>query len=84
MRSTVLRLGAFIRRNTERAVSRLPHFPEPKATCPAHGRRYCQWCAANPSTCIESSGECGYWSATGMHWDSCANRIRATTKQETR
>ena len=70
------RLGAWMRRWTERAVSRLPYFPDPRAKCPAHGNRYCPWCSRNPADCIEASGNCGYYSATGMHWDTCANRVR--------
>lgn len=67
---------AWLRRAVERSVRTLPYFPDPKAKCPAHGRRFCRWCALNPASCSEDDGGCGYWSATGMHWDTCPNRIR--------
>lgn len=73
----MIRLGAWVRRNVQRWLSRLPHFPDPNATCPAHGARYCRRCHRNPSTCDDSYDMgCGYWSETGMHWDTCPNRIR--------
>ncbi|MBO2461596.1 hypothetical protein [Actinomadura violacea] len=70
-----VRAGAWLRRALAALAERLPHFPDPHATCPAHGDRYCQSCHANPGTCADG-GECSYWAATGMHWDTCANRIR--------
>lgn len=51
-------------------------FPDPEAKCPAHGQRFCMACCRNPSTCVEDNGGCGFYSSTGMHWDTCPNRIR--------
>lgn len=80
MGSPTVRLGACVRRNIERAanwaVKRLPYFPDALATCPAHGTRYCVACSRNPGDCMHNLGSCGYWSATGMHWDTCRNRVR--------
>ncbi len=73
---TLERFGAFLRRHIQRAIDRLPHWPDPKAKCPAHGRHFCQPCHANPGSCTSDMGGCGYWSATGMHWDTCPNRMR--------
>ena len=54
-----------------------PCFPDPTAKCPAHGEHQCAACHRNPSNCADPDYvECGYWLATGMHWDTCANRIR--------
>lgn len=74
----LLRIGAAVRRALERLGERLPYFPDPKATCPAHGARYCRPCRRNPGNCAHATevGGCGYWFATGMHWDTCPNRIR--------
>lgn len=72
-----VRAGAWVRRWVSRAVAGLPYFPDPHATCPAHGDRYCALCARNPADCAEGdSGGCGYWLAYGMHWDTCPNRVR--------
>jgi hypothetical protein len=75
-----VRLGAFIRRHVERAVSRLPYFPDPKATCVAHGDRFCELCSLNPANCAGPDGDCGIWIESGMHWDTCRNRIRPERK----
>jgi len=54
-----------------------PCFPDPTARCPAHGDHQCAECHRNPSTCNDRDYvECGYWTTTGMHWDTCTNRIR--------
>ncbi|MEI5100334.1 hypothetical protein RB200_19625 [Streptomyces sp. PmtG] len=54
-----------------------PCFPDPEARCPAHGDRACALCHRNPSTCADPDIlECGRWITTGMHWDTCSNRIR--------
>jgi hypothetical protein len=71
----VARLARAITVVAERITNRLPHFPDPSATCSAHGTRYCLTCHRNPSggrTC----GQCYVYDSTGMHGDSCANRIR--------
>lgn len=75
--SVSIRVGAWIRRNIERSVAWLPYFPDPDARCPAHGDAYCRSCAANPGSCGGHDGECGYWFKTGMHWDTCPNRVRS-------
>lgn len=59
-------------------------FPDyPNAKCSAHGDPLCTRCARNPSTCApDDDGDerhgsgCGVYSSTGMHWDTCPNRIR--------
>lgn len=51
-------------------------FPDINVRCPAHGQSLCIMCARNPNTCETSdSPPCGYYSLSGMHWDTCANRI---------
>lgn len=46
-------------------------FPNPEAKCSAHGQTLCVKCARNgPCT------KCDFYADTGMHWDTCANRIR--------
>lgn len=52
-----------------------PCFPERGATCVAHGDEECLYCHRNPADCA-NSGNCSRWARTGMHWDSCANRVR--------
>ncbi|MFI5473229.1 hypothetical protein ACIA6D_23685 [Streptomyces cacaoi] len=52
-----------------------PCFPEPGATCVAHGDAECLYCHRNPADCA-NGGNCGTWARTGMHWDTCANRVR--------
>ena len=71
-------VGGAVRRGLERLASRLPYWPDPSARCPAHGARYCTACARNPGDCVGELhvGGCGYWGATGMHWDTCPNRLR--------
>lgn len=54
-----------------------PCFPEPGATCVAHGDTECLYCHRNPADCA-AGGNCGTWARTGMHWDSCANRVRGS------
>lgn len=46
--------------------------------CVAHGNNSCWQCSLNPSTCTQP-GEtpgCGEYAVTGMHWDSCPNRVQ--------
>lgn len=76
LRAAGVRAGAWLRRALIAAAAPLPHFPDPTATCPAHGARYCGDCHANPGDCVEADGQCSYWAATGMHWDTCPNRVR--------
>lgn len=52
-----------------------PCFPEAGAKCVAHGDIECLYCHRNPADCA-NGGNCGTWSRTGMHWDTCANRVR--------
>ncbi len=52
-------------------------FPDSTAKCSAHGQKLCIDCARNPSTCArDDNSGCGMYSSTGMHWDTCPNRIR--------
>ncbi|MFI5687859.1 hypothetical protein [Streptomyces sp. NPDC051636] len=61
-----------------------PCFPDPTAKCPAHGDHQCAACHRNPSSCNDRDYvECGYWSSTGMHWDTCSNRIRGPLTPDT-
>jgi hypothetical protein len=55
-----------------------PCFPDTDVTCPAHGDRKCAHCHRNPGSCddVEQLGECVHWPNTGMHWDTCPNRLR--------
>lgn len=53
-----------------------PCFPDPDAQCSAHGEWKCAHCHRNPASCIDGAGECGMWAPTGMHWDTCPNRVR--------
>lgn len=81
--STPVRAAAAVRRQLERAAgavdmaaSRLPYFPDPDAKCVAHGVQFCASCHRNPAYCMGSdSVGCGRYSGTGMHWDTCPNRI---------
>jgi hypothetical protein len=69
------RAACLISHVVDRSTKRLPHFPDPKARCSAHGTTYCLACHRNPSgprTC----GQCYSYDSTGMHGDTCANRIR--------
>jgi len=46
--------------------------------CPAHGDVACTWCAQNPASCgpdSNNSPACDYYRETGMHWDTCPNRV---------
>lgn len=66
----------------ERRESELrKRFPDPEAFCPAHGEKRCERCARNPGDCVSEHGSCSYWSAFGMHWDTCANRIRGPLEE---
>lgn len=56
------------------AADRLPHFA-PDARCSAHGTRYCLACHRNPSS-PRRCDQCYSYDGTGMHGDSCPNRIR--------
>lgn len=71
-----VRLGAAARRHLEALAAVLPYFPDPAARCVAHGTRFCRSCSANPGSCAgtEDVG-CGHRAATGMHWDTCPNRV---------
>lgn len=51
-------------------------FPSFNDRCVAHGQSLCVLCARNPDSCVEPTGGCSIWSETGMHWDTCPNRIR--------
>lgn len=44
--------------------------------CTAHGRTACKACSRNPGTCLDDFGGCGVYADTGMHWDTCPNRVR--------
>ena len=71
------RPGAALAQLLRHIADRLPYWPDPDARCPAHGARFCAACHRNPGDCRDGTGGgCGYWSATGMHWDTCPNRIR--------
>lgn len=51
-------------------------FPDVRSLCPAHGQHLCLMCARNPSDCATSdTPSCGFYSSTGMHWDTCPNRV---------
>jgi hypothetical protein len=69
------RLAAAVRRLADR---HLPYFPDPRARCTAHGDRSCTWCASGAFGC----DQCTVWTETGMHWDSCANRVRMTAEPQ--
>lgn len=61
------------------AAAALTMHPGPKReqpTCSAHGETDCEWCSLNSADCINGYGQCSYYSETGMHWDTCPNRIR--------
>lgn len=73
-----VRFAAGVRRVVERAVSRLPYFPDPQARCPAHGAPFCAACARNIGPCLNGEG-CEYAADTGMHWDTCEHRVRGRT-----
>lgn len=46
------------------------------AKCPAHGDTDCDLCSLNPADCASPEGPCSFYRDTGMHWDTCPNRIR--------
>lgn len=50
-------------------------FPRPGAQCSAHGQEQCKYCHRHPDNCAQG-GNCGTWVTSGMHWDTCANRVR--------
>lgn len=60
-------------------------FPNLEARCSAHGQSLCVLCARNPGDCApgrDGSGQsCRMWMETGMHWDTCPNRIRGPLEQ---
>jgi hypothetical protein len=45
-------------------------------TCAAHNDTDCDLCTLNPADCA-ADGSCDMYLTTGMHWDSCPNRIRS-------
>lgn len=45
-------------------------------TCSAHGEMACDLCSLNPGSCATDSWQCTTYRETGMHWDTCPNRIR--------
>lgn len=49
---------------------------EAAPTCSAHGAMACELCSLNPGSCATEAWECEMWRETGMHWDTCPNRIR--------
>lgn len=53
-------------------------FPDASARCTAHGRNLCVSCARNPGDCAENEVQsgCSVYAGTGMHWDTCPNRLR--------
>ncbi|GGV34092.1 hypothetical protein GCM10010182_67430 [Actinomadura cremea] len=69
------RLAHAITRTAEAITDRLPHFPDPTAQCVAHANRYCLACHRG-SPHRRRCNECGVYETTGMHWDTCNNRIR--------
>lgn len=52
--------------------------PPPK--CAAHGIPRCTACSRNPGNCGNESGDvgCATYGDTGMHWDTCPNRVEDT------
>lgn len=57
-------------------------FPSLNETCSAHGHPLCVRCARNPGSCKDESGACRMWATTGMHWDTCPNRIAGPLEGE--
>lgn len=72
----MIRAGAWAGRQLRRAAARFPYFPDPEARCSAHGEAYCAACHRNPGSCAKPYGQCETWLSSGMHWDTCANRVR--------
>lgn len=50
-------------------------FPSLENQCSAHGKALCLMCARNPGGCEGDQGGCATYPVTGMHWDTCSNRI---------
>lgn len=48
--------------------------------CPAHGDERCEYCSRITAEYLIDDGPacraCDYWGETGMHWDTCAGRLR--------
>ncbi len=44
-------------------------------SCPAHGRINCRSCSRNNG--LPQCNKCGYFDVYGVHWDTCANRVRS-------
>ncbi len=65
----------------ERAAAHGPECDEQDQApprCVAHGEASCALCSRNPSTCAQHDHPnqgCSTYEATGMHWDTCPNRI---------
>lgn len=55
------------------------YFPHPEDRCAAHGQALCIKCARNPGNCANPTGAggCSTYYTTGMHWDTCPNRIKS-------
>src|SRR5688572_22587280 len=53
--------------------------PDPgRLRCVHHGVEACTACSANPASCGDPDAVqvgCGHYAATGMHWDTCPNRV---------
>ncbi len=50
----------------------------PAPRCVHHGVEACPACSANPGSCGDPDAVqvgCGHYAATGMHWDTCPNRV---------
>ena len=48
--------------------------------CPAHGDAACAACAATVPAGLDGCGGCtgcDFYDLSGMHWDTCSNRVRA-------
>jgi len=63
-----------------RALAGAPTADEIPDRCPAHGAERCPKCSRISTRGLTDDGlscrGCGYWGATGMHWDTCPHRIR--------
>jgi hypothetical protein len=57
-------------------------FPSLTEKCSAHGHPLCVHCARNPGNCATDMGSCSVYKDTGMHWDTCPNRIRGPLESE--
>jgi len=69
------RAACVISRASASVTGRLPHFPDPRARCSAHSTAYCLACHRNPSG-ARTCGQCFSYDPTGMHGDTCPNRVR--------